>query len=265
MKRYLTKCLDTQNFWTLTKFLDLLLDTAASAGKGTQNFVGCLIIVLLSTYPVVCFINLRENQHILFWMGKLPVFLNLGVPVTLYSMLLIVPILTCTAFSRKCLRRTLLAWFLVNGSVLIGYGLYIVKSAFVVSNELVYTCGSGELTAKVQKEWERLNSFHQACMEHKGENDIFIQQCPGFEDMEQPPHDEMVEYIMDMEMDFNCQGFCQFWKKPLFNVESYTGERCASRIGDQVLGVGFEVGLPLMSIGVLIILVGICLANYDHL
>jgi len=250
---------------TNTKLLDYFLDKAASSGKGTQKVLGCFAIVLLSSYPVVCFMNLRENQHILFWMGKLPVFLNLGVPVTLCSMLLIVPILTWTAFTKNCLKRTLLCWFLLNGTVLIGYGLYIVKSAFVVSNELVYTCGSGELTAKVQKEWERLNNFHKACKEHEQANDIFIQQCPGFEDMEQPPHDELVEYIMDMEMDYNCQGFCQFWKNPLFNVESYTGERCASRIGDQVLNVGFEVGLPLMSIGVLIILVGICLANYDHL
>jgi len=249
----------------LTKTLDFILDKAGSSGKGTQGFIGCLIIVLLSTYPVVCFFNLRENQHILFWMGKLPVFLNLGVPVSLYGMLLIVPFLTCSAFTRGCLKRTLLFWFLVNGGVLIGYGIYIVKVAFVVSNELVYTCGSGELTEKVQKEWERLSEFHRDCMDHEGVNDLFIQQCPGFEEMEQPPHDELVEYIMDMEMDYNCQGFCQFWKKPLFNVESYTGERCASRIGDTVLAVGFEVGLPLMSIGVLIVLVGICLFNYDHL
>mmetsp|Transcript_105729 Transcript_105729/g.341033 ORF Transcript_105729/g.341033 Transcript_105729/m.341033 type:complete len:253 (-) Transcript_105729:101-859(-) len=248
----------------ITTLLDYLIDTLKCSWRNA-NLLACLAVSVLSVYPVVCFLILREKVHVTFWLGPLPVLLNLAVPVALYSTLLVVPCLSCTRFRAGCLRATLLTWFVANGSMLAGCGLYVLQASYTVSGELIGACGSGARTARVQAEWQRLRRFQQECQRREGQRDIFIQQCPGFRDMQAAPHEAYVDYIEDMELDYDCQGFCHLARKPLFSAENLGLRRCASAVGEEIADVGYAVGLPLLAIGALVALLGACLAGYDHL
>lgn len=249
----------------ITGAFDTLVDSF-DFGKQT----GCalfltilLVIALLSTQPLLMFVELRNNIHVEFWLGPVPIWLNLAVPISLCEMFLIILCLNCRQ-SHICIKGTLLCWFAVNGAVLIGYGIYVLAHAKLVANELMSDCGGGPFSAKIQAEWDRLHAFHEQCKQQEGSQDIFVQQCPGFSSMEVVPHDLYVTYIEEMESDYNCQGFCQD-NQPLFNTEAGKGERCAKVVGENLNDVGWEVGTPMMLIGITAIGLGVCLQHYAHL
>mmetsp|Transcript_55032 Transcript_55032/g.170500 ORF Transcript_55032/g.170500 Transcript_55032/m.170500 type:complete len:262 (-) Transcript_55032:47-832(-) len=237
------------------------------------RYTGCVkylalfsVVLLLSVQPLITFFEIRRNVHIEFWLGPLPIWLNLAVPISLCNMFLIFLCLK-GRHSKGCIKGTLLCWFTTNGVALIVYGLYCVIHSIVVRNELLADCGTGDsLSTRIQAEWDRLEKFLKDCQKQEDWKDIFIQQCPGFSSVQAPPHDLYVTYIEEMESDYNCHGFCKIHDKPLISTETYEGSgNCAKAVGRHILEVGLEVGLPMITIGVLVMMLGVCLSSYRHL
>mmetsp|Transcript_121042 Transcript_121042/g.353730 ORF Transcript_121042/g.353730 Transcript_121042/m.353730 type:complete len:261 (-) Transcript_121042:74-856(-) len=250
----------------LTRNIDHVVDNFDFGKHTACVFVLSILVVvlLLSAEPLILFFELRDNVHIAFWLGPVPIWLNLAVPISLCQMFLIIVCLNCRQ-SHHCIKGTLLCWFTTNGIALIGYGIYAIVHATAVSQELLHDCGSGSFSGQIQAEWERLHTFLEDCKRQEGTTDMFVQQCPGFAAMEAPPHYVYVTYIEEMESDYNCQGFCQFHRESLFNTESYQGDSCSQAVGQHLAQVGVEVGTPMVIIGGLVIGLGLCFQHYKHL
>uniref|UniRef100_A0A7S1S6U4 Tetraspanin n=1 Tax=Alexandrium catenella TaxID=2925 RepID=A0A7S1S6U4_ALECA len=250
----------------LTEAIDHIVDSFDFGSRtGCALFLAVLLVVaLMSAQPLFVFFQLRGNVHVEFWLGPVPIWLNLAVPICLCEMFLILLCLNCRQ-SPHCIKGTILCWFAANGAALVGYGIYAVAHSRMVADELTSDCGGGDFTARIQAEWDRLHAFHEDCKKREGSKDIFVQQCPGFAQMEAVPHDLYVTYIEEMESDYNCQGFCQSDKKALFNTESYEGDSCSSAVARHLREVGYEVGIPMIVIGIFAASLGVCLQQYRHL
>lgn len=216
----------------------------------------------LSVPNVIFYCVLDASVHVIFWMGHGPASVNLLVPSVLMCVSMSLPIFTICQLSRKFLRRGLCLVYMVASSVIVGGGGMVLLQAMEVSNDLIYTCGAGELSGKIQTEWKRLWLFRKDCAEKEGNEDILIQQCPGF-DAYVKGHETYVDYIQTMEEDFDCAGFCQFFEKPLFNFEGK--RRCASLIGQEVIAIGWVIGLPTLCTGFVTIFFGIMFQQYEHI
>lgn len=221
-----------------------------------------LVNTTLSVWPMICYFVVTNNIHILFWLGTFPHEANLLVPITLFGVAFSMTFFFICGVNAKTAKKGALLLFTLGGLLLIGSGAYVFYLAHTVSSELIFNCGATPLTAHIQKEWQALADFYDKCAERLGERPPFIQQCPGFT----ASFDQVyVEYIEDMEIDYDCQGFCNFWAQAFFNKDSEPGRRCASVIGEDVHHVGMAVGLPIMGVGGMMIVLGGCLAGYDHL
>lgn len=222
-----------------------------------------LVNVAVSIFPIVCYFIVATNIHIVFWMGKVPQFVNLLVPAAMVFLNLGVTLFQCCNMRPGTAKIGCFTLFIAVGAVLVAGGAYVLQLADRVSEDLTYNCGSTRMTERIQLEWEHLHAFYDKCAEDQGERPDFIQQCPGFEVAFN--NNIYVKYIEDMEFDYNCQGFCRFWSRPLFNQDANPGLRCASAIGEEVDKVGNMVGAPTVATGAVIILLGICLSSYDHI
>jgi len=237
---------------------------AGLTNKSSFHLIILVVNVLLSIPNLFFFFILDANEHIVFWLGSTPTTVNLFVPAVLLCLSLQLPLLNCLNVRTQFVRNYILMFFMIAGCVLMGAGIYVLQEAHEVSNDLIYACGTSRLTAKIQSEWQALHDFRKECAEEEEVDDIFIQQCPGFAEYREGRR-IYVDYIEEMEIDYNCQGFCQFFSEPLFNVEGSTGKRCASAIGEDVQRVGHWVGGPTTATGMTTIMFGVLLANYDHL
>jgi len=262
-----------QSCWNITRFVDLSLDalilfmqTTFGFGQSQKKFIFHLFVFLLncalSVPNIIFYYCLDASVHVLFWMGHGPASVNLLVPSVLFCVSLSLPLLTLIALPRRCLKVSLNLIYMVASAVILGGGGLVLLQAMEVSNDLIYTCGGSELSGKIQTEWKRLWQFRKDCAEKEGNDDMLVQQCPGFDAMVKG-HEEYVDYIQAMEEDFDCAGFCQFFEKPLFNFEG--NRRCASLIGQDVLAIGWVVGLPTLCTGCITIFFGIMFQGYEHI
>lgn len=225
-----------------------------------QGFL-CLMNILLSSWPILCYFIYSTDFHVVFWLGPVPQYVNLMVPVCLLCLNLGV---NYFGFFNKSMAHTArlscFLLFLIIGSVLLGAGLYVVTIAEQAANELIAECGQTTLTAKLDGEWARLNAFYDACDPTRKKE---ITQCPGFS--ETFPNRVYINYLEQLEYEFQCVGFCQFWAKPIFSEDAELGKRCASTLGKHVGAVSAMVGFPTAIQGAAMILIGICLSGYEHL
>lgn len=225
-----------------------------------------LLNLLLSSVNIVLFFKLDANNHITFWLGPATRYINLSVPIVLTLVSIHLFLLNCCSFPKDTVRKIIFVVFCVAGLQLVACSIYVLAISLKAHNDLVYACGKSKMTKAVETEWQRLADFQKECAKTEGreENDIFIQQCPGFEEVVNE-NELMVDYIEDMEYDYGCQGFCQFWSHPLFSEEADTGKRCASLIGADVFDTGFSIGIPTLISGMVTIFIGQVLAQYEHL
>lgn len=149
------------------------------------------------------------------------------------------------------------------GALMVCAGCWVLKSSIDTSNELIYECGRHGKTAEAQEEWQRLADFRKACAKDQDKDDVYIQQCDGFHELREG-HEGWIGYFEDLEMEFDCQGFCHFWELPLF-TEEISGRRCASVVGEEMFGIGCAVGFPTLICGLLLIGIAFCLRFYEHL
>jgi len=225
-----------------------------------QGFL-CLLNILLSSWPLICYFVYSTDFHVVFWLGPVPQYVNLMVPLCMLTLNIGV---NYFGFWHKAMANTarvscFLLFFIV-GAALLGAGLYVVTIAEAKAHELTSKCGETPITAKLDGEWARLNAFYEACDPSRQKE---ITQCPGYSDTF--PNRVYVNYLESLEYEFQCVGFCQFWAKPIFSDDAELGKRCASILGKHVGAVSGMVGFPTAIQGAIMITIGICLSGYDHL
>jgi hypothetical protein len=228
-----------------------------------------LINLLMSTFNIVLMfkIGASGSGHIVFWLGEMTVYINLAVPILLTEVSLHLFFLNMCQCKKSTVQVIIYANFATAGLLLIAGSIYVLVQAIIVYNELVYSCGSGKMTRRMESEWNHLIEFQKHCAEvmNRDEGDIFIQECPGFDDLAHGSHGHYVDYIEDVEYDYGCQGFCEFWSRPLFNEDATTGQRCASAIGEDVLETGLWIAVPTLFSGWITFVIGQVLGQYDGL
>lgn len=222
----------------------------------------CFINLAFSITPIILYFVYSNNIHVMFWMGEAPQWANLSVPMSLCCLNVGVNVVSGMKLETKRAQRVCFVLFCCLGAVNMGAGAWVILEATRVSEDLIHQCGSTTLTARIEAEWQRLSAFYAACQVNAGKM-IYIQECPGFATTF--PNRVYVNYIEDVEIDYSCVGFCQFWAQPLFNLDSDRGLRCATALGEEMKSIGNTVGVPTLVIGGVIVMWGICLALYDHL
>lgn len=240
-------------------FFNYLNIGAHSGGQQFQLFL-CLMNIALSAWPLMCYILYTTDVHIVFWIGEVPQYVNLLVPASLLLLNLGVNFFTLVHVSANNARIGCFSLFLVLGSIMLGAGLYVTMIASSTSAELTQECGKTPLTAKVEGEWQRLNKFYEDCDPQRKK---VVTQCSGFS--KEFPNRVFINYLEELEYEFDCVGFCKFWAKPIFNSGSELGNRCASAIGEHVASIEFMVGTPTSVVGAGLLYIGLLLAGYDHL
>lgn len=249
----------------VTRILDKVftcLDLRAQEGMFRVQVFICLVNILFSIVPIILYFVYSNNIHVMFWMGSAPQYANLTMPLSLVFLNLGVNFVTQLRLKGVAAQRTCFILFVMLGCVNMGAGLWVLLEARRVSEDLIGQCGSTTLTARIEAEWQRLSAFYASCQVNAGKM-IYIQECPGF--AATFPNRVYVNYIEDVEIDYSCVGFCQFWAQPIFNLDSDRGLRCATALGNEMKSVGNIIGMPTLLIGAMIVTWGICLALYDHL
>lgn len=260
--------------WAIDSFIEAI-NAAFPVLEGTRwgfHLLILLINLMMSTFNIVLVFKLgvSGSGHIVFWMGEMTAYINYAVPILLTEVSLHLFILNACACRKKTVQSIVYGNFAIAGLLIIAGSIYVLVQAITVHNDLVYSCGENKMTRKMQSEWEHLIEFQERCTEvmgrEEGDNsDIFIQECPGFQELATGEHERYMEYIEDVEYDYGCQGFCEFWSRPLFNEAADTGQRCSSAIGEDVLETGLWIALPTLFSGCLTFVIGQVLGQYDGL
>lgn len=223
----------------------------------------CVCNVALSIYPVMCYLTILNTIHVVFWLGKGPSYVTLGVPFVLLLLNICVSLFRCVSLRHNTARIGCTTLFLTLGSLLIAAGFYVQHTSTEVSRDLIEGCGSTPMTARLEAEHARLTTFMEHCQRTRRTHIDFIALCPGFEDAF--PNRVFVNYLEELETDFQCVGFCKFWAQPLFNPDAERGLRCASALGNDLKQAGAVSGFPTTMIGLSLCVLGILLYGYDHL
>jgi len=234
---------------------------------GTRDVTALQLFFLLlnlscSIPAVFIFFYYSYDIHVTFWLGRMPQVVNLSTPCVFLIMNVGISLLRFFRFSSYWTKRCILVLYTSLGMTLMILGIYIMAFADHVAENLIYECGTTTMTSELEREWRRLTVFHQECRARTHE-ELYVTACQGFNAIFTDV--VMIDYIEDVEMDFNCVGFCQFWAEPLFNDIEDHSSRCASALGYKMEEVGFMVSLPTFSSGFLIAFFGCFFANYEHL
>jgi len=249
----------------VTRILDkvfTVLNLKVHTSSFTLQMLVCGINAMFSISPIILYIVYSNNIHILFWMGDVATTANIVTPISLCFLNLGVNVVTSLKLETKRAQIVCFWLFVLLGAANITAGMNVITTANRVSGELIHQCGSTTLTARIEAEWQRLSQFYSACQVSAGKM-IYIQECPNF--AQAFPNRVYVNYIEDVEIDYSCVGFCQFWAQPLFNLDADRGLRCATALGEQMDTVGRWVGIPTLFIGFTVASWGVLLYLYDHL
>jgi len=238
------------------------LGFGAHDGKQAYNFqlFLCLLNICLSAWPLMCYLLYSTDMHIVFWLGNVPQYVNLLVPVILVCLNIGVNVFQCCHYQAHCARVGCFVLFTVLGAILLGAGMYVMMIAEQKAVELIHHCGTDPMARKLENEWQNLNMFYSSCDPTRK---VDITQCGGFS--EAFPNRVFTNYLEQIEYEFGCVGFCEFWAKPLFNHEADLAVRCASALGEHVGAIAVTVGTPTAIMGASLVYIGVLLSGYDHL
>jgi len=233
------------------------------AHKNQYQFQGflCLVNLLQSFWPIVCYMMYTSDIHILFWLGPTPQYINLAVPLCGIVLNVMVTFFRFAPGMRANDARVgCFTVFLVLGSCLLGAGFYVHTLTEQKRQELLHYCGETPMTARLDREWTKLNSFYGECDPARKKP---ITTCPGY--TEEFPNRVFVNYLESLEIEFQCTGFCRFWAKPIFEPTAEQGLRCATALATHIEPVAFSVGFMTAVQGACLLVIGLMLADYDHL
>eukprot|EP00927_Polykrikos_kofoidii_P060442 TRINITY_DN55423_c0_g1_i1.p1 TRINITY_DN55423_c0_g1~~TRINITY_DN55423_c0_g1_i1.p1 ORF type:complete len:261 (-),score=29.90 TRINITY_DN55423_c0_g1_i1:97-879(-) len=256
----------------VTVFVDRAIDYfsrgSSSSGKSDNPSQWSLTIFLFLVavgfclMPLGAFGIIGHDPHVAFWVGPMVGHVLLFSPIAIIVLVLTIYILQLSKLSARVTKTVCTAVVLVAGVTWVLAGLYLQHSFWSASAELTTSCGSTVMTMTMQGTWSKLLNFQTACGREQDDENVLVQQCPGF--IIAFGTDIVAQYLQDVEVDFECQGFCQFYSRPFF-IEEGTGRRCAVMIAEDLDQNGMVCCVPLLSSGGILLMVAACLANYDHL
>jgi len=221
----------------------------------------CLVNILQSAWPLLCYFMYTSDIHIIFWLGPVPQYINLGVPLCGIVLNCMVTFFRfAPGMQAHDARVGCFSVFIILGAALIGAGFYVSSLTDQKKNELLHQCGETPMTARLDGEWQKMNTFYGNCDPERKKP---ITACPGFS--AEFPNRVFINYLESLELEFGCTGFCRFWAKPIFEPEAEQGLRCATALAHHIEPVSFSVGWMTSIQGGLLVLVGLMLADYDHL
>lgn len=202
-----------------------------------------------------------SDIHIIFWLGPVPQYINLAVPICGIILNGMVTFFRFAPGMRAHDARVgCFSVFLILGSLLMGAGAWVFTMTEEKKRELLHFCGETPMTARLDREWSKLNTFYGECDPDRKK---VITQCPGYS--EAFPNRVFVNYLESLELEFRCTGFCRFWAKPIFNSDAEQGLRCATALAHHIEPVQFNVGFMTALQGLVLLVIGLMLADYDHL
>lgn len=259
-------------------FKNISTSVTAVCGPTCGGFVASQLFLLMcnlviSIYPLITYFTLSSTVHVEFWLGDTPKYANIAVPVLFLLINVVIGYIKCTRLNPRSVQVLLVSVLLFIGPLWVAIGVYVTVSSLGVADDLENACGTTSMTAVLQVETDRLNTFYAWC---KSQYPMLhnIQQCPGF--AQTFPTPVYVEYIAAMENDYGCAGFC-YDAKPIFNPDSENTYwrkihnaiggplTCADAIGEEMAAVASTVGTGTAFMGVLVILSGLCMAGYEHI
>eukprot|EP00929_Paragymnodinium_shiwhaense_P006890 TRINITY_DN110843_c0_g1_i1.p1 TRINITY_DN110843_c0_g1~~TRINITY_DN110843_c0_g1_i1.p1 ORF type:complete len:254 (+),score=57.65 TRINITY_DN110843_c0_g1_i1:183-944(+) len=220
-------------------------------------------LVVVCAHPLICYFLVAQNPHVVFWIGLTPQYVMSACMAATMSFFLFFEFLTCCTPSGKTTKVSILIAFGVCGGVQLGGGMYLASEAGEAKKDLTERCGQTPLTMQIQSTWSKLLAFHTSCTKVTGDDDVFLQQCPRFEEKFQS--DVYVQYIEDLEYDFGCQGFCHYHAKPFFAESNEKHIVCSHVLGSQMNNVARYSAYPMAALGAFTLAVGGALASYEHL
>jgi hypothetical protein len=176
-------------------------------------------------------------------------------------MLVLGPMVKCCKMRYRSTKLFCTAIWLIAGIALLGIGFYVLLEVLKVSNRLVRKCGEDPLSKELDDLWTRLDKFYEKCDPRRTKP---ITSCKGF-GQKFKNDEEFLTYLEDVELQFGCTGFCEFWAKPMFDKHSDPALRCATSLGQQLGSLAVTVGMPVIIFGGVLLTVGICMGGYEHL
>lgn len=237
------------------------MDFGAHRNQGQFQAFLCLVNIVQSIWPILCYFMYTSDIHTVFWLGPTPQYVNLGVPCCGIILNLMVTFFRfAPGMKAEDARIGCFSVFIALGSLLMGAGFWVFTLTEQKRVELLHYCGETPMTARLDSEWRALNDFHASCDPSRKKP---IHTCPGFTD--EFPNRVFVNYLESLEIEFGCTGFCRFWAKPLFEPDAEQGLRCATALATHLQPVQYSVGMMTAIQGGLLLAVGLMLADYDHL
>jgi hypothetical protein len=248
----------------ITKTYDFLfevLQIQPQANFGQAFLFGIVAAAAVSAYPVLVWSIYSRDLHILFWLGQAPTYGLLAIPATCALMLILGPMVKCCRMRYRSTKRFCTTIWILAGIALLAIGFYVFVEVITVSNRLLKKCGDDPLSKELDDLWTRLDKFYEACDPQRRKT---ITSCKGYGKTFKND-DEFLTYLEDVELQFGCTGFCEFWAKPLFDKHSDSALRCATSLGQHLETLAVTVGVPVIVFGGAFLTVGICMGGYDHL
>jgi hypothetical protein len=248
----------------ITKTYDFIfevLQIQPQANFGKAFMFGIIVSLCVSAYPILCWSIYSKDLHILFWLGQAPTYGLLAVPAVCFLMLVLGPMVKCCKMRYRSTKLFCTATWLIAGIALVGIGFYVTVEVLTIGERLIRRCGEDPLSKELDTLWTRLDKFYEACDPRRQKP---ITSCKGYGPTFKAD-DEFLTYLEDVELQFGCTGFCEFWAKPVFDKHSDPALRCATSLGQHLRTLSVTVGMPIIVIGGAILTVGICMGGYDHL
>jgi len=216
--------------------------------------------VVLSAWPLTCYMLYSTDIHIVFWLGELPQYVNLAVPLSLCCLNLGLNFFQCFVSRAKNARIGCFSLFMALGVGLLVVGMYVGAVAEQKAKEIEDECGSVGPSVALEQQWQKVDSFYNACDVQRKRP---VTACANYGLVF--PDRIYLEYLEQLEYDFECTGMCKFWARPVFNQASKESMRCATEISRHIREVEMMVASPTAFLGLGLITIGVCLSGYDHL
>eukprot|EP00397_Hematodinium_sp_SG-2012_P036896 GEMP01039893.1.p1 GENE.GEMP01039893.1~~GEMP01039893.1.p1 ORF type:complete len:154 (+),score=22.64 GEMP01039893.1:385-846(+) len=116
-------------------FFSLLQSGVHKNSHNLQLFI-CFFNVVLSAWPLCCYLIYSTDIHVIFWLGETPQYVNLAVPICLVCLNLGVNFFQCFSTRAKSARIGCCSMFLLLGLTLFMLGGYVAMEAEVKAKEL---------------------------------------------------------------------------------------------------------------------------------
>jgi hypothetical protein len=248
----------------ITKTYDFLfevLQIQPQANFGKAFLFGIAVAASVSAWPILCWTIYSRDLHILFWLGKAPTYGLLAVPATCAFLLIFGPMVKCCKMRYRSTKLFCTGLWLLCGVALLAIGFYVTFEVLKVGHQLLRKCGEDPLSHELDSLWTRVDKFYEKCDPQRRKP---VMSCKGYGSTFKED-DEFLTYLEDVELQFGCTGFCEFWAKPIFDKHSDSALRCATSLGQHLDTLSVTVGMPVIIFGGAMVTVGVCMGGYDHL